>query len=165
MANSDHSAPSHRQISPPLTLRGMAQRSSSARSPQLVVAAVAARRFRSAQARRRRRQVALWGLVAVLVGMGSFGAGLLAAPLDYAFQPAAPKAVLLLDRSGRVFATIRSPQDREPVASGQIPEVMKQAIVAAEDERFFEHRGVDPLAVVRALWNDVSGAHLQGGST
>src|SRR4051794_6508784 len=143
----------------------MAQRSSSARSPQLVVAAVAARRFRSAQARRRRRQVALWGLVAVLVGMGSFGAGLLAAPLDYAFQPAAPKAVLLLDRSGRVFATIRSPQDREPVASGQIPEVMKQAIVAAEDERFFEHRGVDPLAVVRALWNDVSGTHLQGGST
>src|SRR4051794_7324882 len=143
----------------------MAQRSSSARSPQLVVAAVAARRFRSAQARRRRRQVALWGLVAVLVGMGSFGAGLLAAPLDYAFQPAAPKAVLLLDSSGNVFATIRSPQDREPVTSKQIPNVMKQAVVAAEDERFFEHSGVDPLAVVRALWRDATGAHLQGGST
>jgi penicillin-binding protein 1A len=42
---------------------------------------------------------------------------------------------------------------------------MKQAIVAAEDERFFEHRGVDPLAVIRALWRDATGAHLQGGST
>ena len=143
----------------------MAQRTSTARSPQPVVAAVAERRFRSARARRRRRQVALWAVVAMVVGAGSFGAGLLAAPLDYAFQPAAPKAVLLLDSSGRVFATIRSPQDREPVTSKQIPQVMKQAIVAAEDERFFEHSGVDPLAVVRAFWNDVSGAHLQGGST
>src|SRR3954447_18863438 len=143
----------------------MAQRTSSARTPQLIVAAVAERRFRSARARRRRRQVALWGVVAVVVGAGAFGAGLLAAPLDYSFQPAAPKAVLLLDSSGRVFATIRSPQDREPVTSAQIPVVMKQAIVAAEDERFFEHRGVDPLAVVRALWRDATGAHLQGGST
>src|SRR4051812_32869062 len=135
------------------------------RSPGDVVTAVARRRSRSAQLRRRRRQVALWLVVAIIVGLGSFGAGLLAAPLDSAFQPTPPQAVLLLDSSGRVFATIRAPQDQEPVPSSQIPAVMKNAVVAAEDERFFAHRGVDPLAVVRAVWRDASGAHLQGGST
>src|SRR3954453_5663705 len=135
------------------------------RSPGDVVTAVARRPSRSAQLRRRRRQVALWLVVAIIVGLGSFGAGLLAAPLDYAFQPTPPQAVLLLDSSGRVFATIRAPQDQEPVPSSQIPTVMKNAVVAAEDERCFAHSGVDPSAMLRAFWRDVSGAHLQGGST
>jgi penicillin-binding protein 1A len=143
----------------------MAGAGGSRRRSQDVATAVAERRFRSARARRRRRQLAVWALVGVLAGAGSFGAGLLAAPLDYDFQPLPPQAVLLRDHDGRVFATIRAPQDQEPVRSADIPNVMKQAIVAAEDERFFEHRGVDPLAVVRALWRDVTGAHLQGGST
>jgi penicillin-binding protein 1A len=143
----------------------MARTPAPRRSPHDVVAAVAERRSRSARIRRRRRQLGLWAIVAVLVGTGSFGAGLLAAPIDYSFQPVAPQAVLLLDASGRVFASIRAPQDQEPVRSDQIPAVLKNAVVAAEDERFFEHSGVDPLAVVRALWRDVTGAHLQGGST
>jgi penicillin-binding protein 1A len=146
------------------TLRWMPQDRAPRRAGD-VVAAVARRRTRSARLRRRRRQVALWAIVAVLVGVGSFGAGLVAAPLDYSFHPQAPQAVLLLDSDGRVFATIRSPQDQEPVRSAQIPTVVKDAVVAAEDERFFSHSGVDPLALVRALWNDVTGSHLQGGST
>jgi len=129
------------------------------------VTAVAARRSRSRHVRRRRRQVILWFIAAVLVATTTFGAGLLAAPVDYAFQPQPPQAVLLLDSHNRVFATIRSPQAEEPVASKDIPQVMKNAIVAAEDERFFAHRGVDPLAAVRALWRDITGSSLQGGST
>jgi penicillin-binding protein 1A len=133
--------------------------------PTRVVAAVVERRSRSARRRRRRRYVVLWMLLAVVVGLGAFAGGLLAAPIDYGFEPLPPQAVLLLDSSGRLFATIRAPQDQEPVPSADIPQVLKDAVVAAEDERFFEHRGVDPLAVVRALWRDVSGSHLQGGST
>src|SRR5690242_75707 len=102
-----------------------------------VASAVARRRFRTTYLRKRRRQVALWLVVTVLVGIGSFGAGLLAAPIDYSFQPVAPQAVLLLDASGKVFATLRAPQDQEPVPSADIPVVMKDAVVAAEDERFF----------------------------
>ncbi|MDQ1703892.1 MAG: hypothetical protein QOF18_258, partial [Frankiaceae bacterium] len=136
----------------------MARQPATPRSPHQVVAAVAERRSRSARLRRRRRQLALWVVVAGLVGAGSFGAGLLAAPLDYSFQPLPPQAVLLLDSAGRVFATIRAPQDQEPVRSDQIPAVMKNAVVAAEDERFFAHRGVVPLAVLRALWRDETGA-------
>src|SRR5205823_10472563 len=130
-----------------------------------VASAVARRRFRTTYLRRRRRQVALWLVLAVLVGIGAFGAGLLAAPIDYNFQPVPPQAVYLLDSSGKVFATIRAPQDQEPVSSAAIPTVMKDAVVAAEDERFFAHSGVVPLAVLRAFWRDVTGAHLQGGST
>ncbi|HET7530685.1 MAG TPA: transglycosylase domain-containing protein [Mycobacteriales bacterium] len=133
--------------------------------PTRVVAAVAERRSRTARRRRRRRHVVLWMLLAVLVGAGAFAGGLLAAPIDYGFEPLPPQAVLLVDSSGRVFGTIRAPQDEEPVPSKDIPQVLKNAVVAAEDERFFAHRGVDPLAVVRALWRDISGAHLQGGST
>src|SRR5881409_830961 len=106
------------------------------RSASDVVAAVTARRSRSARLRRRRRQVLLWLLVAMLAGGTAFTAGLLAAPLDYSFQPAPPQAALLLDAHGRVFATLRPPQVEDPVTSRQIPQVMKNAIVAAEDERF-----------------------------
>jgi len=133
--------------------------------PHAVVAAVAERRTRSARLRRRRRQVVFWLVVAVLAGTVTFAAGLLAAPVDYSFEPQAPQAVILLDDQGRPFATIRSPQNAEPVTDKQIPKVMRDAIVAAEDERFFAHSGVDPLAAVRALWRDVTGAKLQGGST
>src|SRR3954452_21799331 len=133
--------------------------------PTRVVAAVVERRSRTARRRRRRRYVILWMLLAAVVGAGAFAGGLLAAPIDYGFEPLPPQAVLLLDSSGRVFATVRAPQDQEPVPSADIPQVLKDAVVAAEDERFFAHRGVDPLAVVRAVWRDASGAHLQGGST
>ena len=133
--------------------------------PTRVVAAVVERRSRTARRRRHRRYVVLWMLMAVVVGLGAFAGGLLAAPIDYSFEPLPPQAVLLLDSSGRLFATIRAPQDQEPVPSADIPQVLKDAVVAAEDERFFEHRGVDPLAMVRAIWRDVSGSHLQGGST
>src|SRR3954452_3092399 len=133
--------------------------------PQAVVDAGAQGRRRSGGLRRRRRQVVFWLVVAVLAGTVTFAAGLLAAPVDYSFEPQAPRAVILLDSHGHPFATIRSPQNAEPVPGKDIPQVMKDAMVAAEDERFFAHRGVDPLAAVRALWRDVTGAKLQGGST
>src|SRR5213080_2924277 len=43
---------------------------------------------------------------------------------------------------------------------------MKQAIVAIEDKRFYEHRGVDLRGIMRAIWADVrGGGAVQGGST
>jgi penicillin-binding protein 1A len=128
-------------------------------------AAVAARRSRSAHVRRRRRQVLVWLLLAVVVGVVGFGSGLVAAPLDYNFQPVPPKSVLLLDAGGQPFATIRSPQIEDPVPVSQIPEVMREAIVAAEDKNFYSSNGIDPLAIARAAWRDVTGHSLQGGST
>ncbi|GAC1326465.1 MAG: hypothetical protein NVSMB13_11440 [Mycobacteriales bacterium] len=120
--------------------------------------------------RRRRRPlrllriVVLWMLLAVVVGGVAFGAGLLAAPADLSTSPPA-KAALLLDAGGALVATITSPQVREEIAASDIPDAMRQAMVAAEDERFFDHNGVDPMSVLRAASNDLSGSRTQGGST
>ncbi len=55
---------------------------------------------------------------------------------------------------------------RAVVAYRDVPEVMKQAILAAEDERFFQHGGVDYQGVLRAaLANLTSGGKKQGAST
>jgi penicillin-binding protein 1A len=52
------------------------------------------------------------------------------------------------------------------VPSQEIAPIMKQAIVAIEDRRFFEHRGIDVRGIARALWADVRHKGIvQGGST
>ncbi len=55
---------------------------------------------------------------------------------------------------------------RALVTIAEVPAVMKQAIIAAEDERFYQHSGVDMLGVLRAAYsNFVSGGKRQGAST
>lgn len=64
-----------------------------------------------------------------------------------------------------VIATFYS-QNRTVVPTSKIPKVMRQAIVAIEDRRFYEHHGVDPEALVRAVVkNQQAGDTVQGGST
>ena len=55
---------------------------------------------------------------------------------------------------------------RAVVGIQDVPEIMKQAILSAEDERFYQHGGVDTLGVLRAAYfNLVSGGKRQGAST
>ena len=51
------------------------------------------------------------------------------------------------------------------VPSKQISPQMKQAIVAIEDKRFYEHRGIDLHGMARALWPTSQRGLVQGGST
>ncbi|MBS0579383.1 MAG: penicillin-binding protein 1A [Proteobacteria bacterium] len=68
-------------------------------------------------------------------------------------------------RSGALIAQIGE-QRRIPVTYEQIPDLVKHAFLAAEDERFFEHGGIDYFGVVRAAIVDiVSGDKTQGAST
>jgi penicillin-binding protein 1A len=68
-------------------------------------------------------------------------------------------------RSGALIAQIGE-QRRIPVTYDQIPDLVKHAFVAAEDERFFEHHGIDYFGVVRAVLIDfISGDKTQGAST
>jgi penicillin-binding protein 1A len=68
-------------------------------------------------------------------------------------------------RSGGLIAQIGE-QRRIPVTYDQIPDLVKHAFLAAEDERFFEHHGIDYLGVVRAVVVDlISGDKTQGAST
>jgi penicillin-binding protein 1A len=55
---------------------------------------------------------------------------------------------------------------RNVVPIAEVPDAMKQAILAAEDERFYQHSGVDSLGILRAAYSNlVSGGKRQGAST
>jgi membrane peptidoglycan carboxypeptidase len=56
-------------------------------------------------------------------------------------------------------------QDRTMVTSEQVPEHVKQAVIAAEDRSFYDNRGVSPSGIARAFWNNLRGNSTQGGST
>jgi penicillin-binding protein 1A len=65
-----------------------------------------------------------------------------------------------------VLAVLRGSESRIVVSSDEIAPVMKQAIVAVEDRRFWQHRGVDIRGMARAVWADLRSKDVvQGGST
>ncbi len=66
--------------------------------------------------------------------------------------------------SGELIAQIGE-QRRNPVRFEQIPEIVKNAFIAAEDDQFFEHHGFDWKGIVRALFVNVTSSQRQGGST
>ena len=113
-------------------------------------------------------------LVALLLLAGSIGYAALCAFVYLA--PALPDVDTLRDvrlqvplrvysRDGRVIAQIGEYR-RIPVSYEDIPERVQQAFLAAEDDRFFRHHGVDYAGLMRAtLINLVSGQPSQGGGT
>ncbi len=67
---------------------------------------------------------------------------------------------------GSRLGYVQSDEIRTPVPWRDLPRRMRQAVVAIEDERFWQHEGVDYAAVVRAgIKNIESGKNVQGGST
>ncbi|MDC4232321.1 penicillin-binding protein [Actinomyces sp. B33] len=70
----------------------------------------------------------------------------------------------MLDSTGAVIARFYDKQ-RIVVPASNIADVMKSAIVAIEDKRFYEHHGVDPTGIARAALNNLGGSGTQGAST
>jgi penicillin-binding protein 1A len=67
---------------------------------------------------------------------------------------------------GTLLTRLHAEEDRTPLAFAQIPPVLVQAVVAAEDRRFYEHKGVDLRGIARAAArNAEAGETAQGGST
>ncbi|MDX1645033.1 MAG: biosynthetic peptidoglycan transglycosylase, partial [Thermoanaerobaculia bacterium] len=87
-----------------------------------------------------------------------------------------PRVETLVDDTPRIITRLYDRQ-REPFASyarerrmllaeGEVPEVLQNALVAAEDANFFEHGGVDPRGALRAAFiNLTRGGRSHGGST
>jgi penicillin-binding protein 1A len=72
----------------------------------------------------------------------------------------------VVDRTGRQVATLTGNQRRILIPSEQISQTVKQAVVAIEDQRFYEHRGIDFQGIGRAIIQDVlSQDTTQGAST
>jgi penicillin-binding protein 1A len=123
---------------------------------------------------RRIRKLRLLALVVVLglLSFASFTFGLVTAIAGQLpqYDPAHQKKIAhdgyIFDRDGQLLAVLRGKESRVILKSEQIAPIMKQAIVAIEDRRFYEHRGVDLRAIGRALAADIENkAVVQGGST
>ncbi|HEX2058305.1 MAG TPA: transglycosylase domain-containing protein [Actinomycetota bacterium] len=85
-------------------------------------------------------------------------------PEDLEFKLA--QSSKIFDSKGRLITTLHRGQNRTNVTLDQIPQVLQNAVIAIEDERFYEHGGVDLRAIFRAaLANASAGDIEQGGST
>lgn len=76
------------------------------------------------------------------------------------------QTTVIYDRNGSVIAKLFAEQNRTDVPLEEIPAALRQAVIATEDQRFYQHKGVDPLGILRALWVDITRPNvLHGGST
>ena len=128
----------------------------------------------SPRPRRRVRKRRLAALVAVLFVAASlsFTFGLVRAvasevpSLDPAAQRSDVDTVVYAENGRSVLAVLRGDESRVLVATEDIAPIMRQAIVSVEDQRFYEHNGVDVQGIARALWQDVRQQSIvEGGST
>ncbi len=112
------------------------------------------------------------GVVLAAMAFPVVGAlGLIGQSAAEEFTPEEPPPLTLsqrsriLDRNGAVIATLFS-ENRVPVRLRQVPVHVRNALIAIEDNRFYEHRGIDVKGTLRALArNSSAGTVEQGGST
>ena len=110
----------------------------------------------------------------VLLGLGVVGA-LLGAFVLALLYPTLPSLENLTDYRPKIPLRVVSAEGdllgefgeerRAIVSIGDVPEIMKKAILAAEDERFYSHGGVDYLSVLRAAASNLASGTQQGAGT
>jgi penicillin-binding protein 1A len=114
------------------------------------------------------RRAFLVSSLAVALSFLSVAGGLVAlyATTELPPIPPLPETSRLLDRDGRELAELHAGIDRDMIRIERMPEHLLAAVVATEDADFLRHDGLDPSAIVRAGWADVTSGSLgQGGST
>ena len=133
--------------------------------------------------RRRRKQkghpvqrVLVWGALALFTAIVAGGLGVVgwvmatadSAPNINQLKPHVPGQLSqVYAADGQRLGDIASLTLRSYVPGNQIPNRLREATVAIEDRRFYQHGGVDYMAILRAAVRDVldGGNSLQGGST
>ncbi len=121
----------------------------------------------------RKLRLALLLLVLLMLMLVAFTFGLVRAlageipSLDPAAHHTEVNSVVYASNGHSVLAVLQGEQSRVLVGTKDIAPIMRQAIVAVEDRRFFERKGgVDLRGVARALWDDVRNQSIvEGGST
>ncbi|MBQ7453645.1 MAG: penicillin-binding protein 1A [Selenomonadaceae bacterium] len=104
-------------------------------------------------------------VMAVGVGIGFVTANLnVKADLSKDILP--PASSQIYDSAGNEIANIHATENRMPVKIEQIPVNLQNAFIAVEDNRFYEHKGVDPRGLLRAIYTNIVAQEIaEGGST
>lgn len=111
-----------------------------------------------------------WQVCAGVIIVGSVSVGLWGSfyikGLDVSlFNQPLPEATIVLDKNGQVASQL-SASRINAVPLKDIPQGLIDAIVAVEDRRFFEHKGIDVKSIFRAVGRDVvKGSYSEGAST
>lgn len=106
------------------------------------------------------KRLAIWGgLIALLGAIGLFTAVFFAARSMPSFaelkQSQVGQTILVRARDGSEIVEL-GPSYGQWIPAGEIPSVMKDAMIAVEDHRFYSHPGVDPAGLARAVYNAVN---------
>jgi len=132
-------------------------------------------RWKSASAKPRKKRgwlwrLANWGLVAAIWG----GVALALAVGWYAYdlpevtsiaKTGRQPSITMIAADGSQIAAVGDVHGRT-IGLNEVPPVLRQALIAVEDRRFYEHLGVDPRGLARAMLANLrAGRIVQGGST
>ena len=107
-------------------------------------------------------------LLIMLVGSScaEFIASLPELSADDLKEPELAQTSKIFDNEGNLIRTLHGIENRTIVPLDRIPKVAQRAVIAIEDERFYEHEGVDLKAIFRAAFANLgSGEIKEGGST
>jgi penicillin-binding protein 1A len=110
---------------------------------------------------------ALAGLPAAAVLAGSVKSASASLPDLATMRPLAqPERSQVYDRNGKLIDVLHDEQDRIVVPLSSMPKILQDAVLAAEDQRFYQHHGIDDRGILRAVVaNLLEGETVQGGST
>lgn len=107
------------------------------------------------------------GVLALIPAVHALGSSLQghAQTANVTLDPLAQRS-LVYDHNGDLLASLHADQNRSPVPLEKVPAVVQDAVLDVEDNRFYDHGGVDLRSLVRAFRTNVNGGGvLQGGST
>jgi len=108
--------------------------------------------------------------ILVLIGLGAIAVGVFVLLVARTTVPtpndlATSEATIVYWSDGTTEIGRLGDATRRSVALDEIPDDVQKAVLAAEDRAFYDHGGVSPLGVGRAIVNNVTGGSTQGGST
>ena len=105
----------------------------------------------------------LWGFIGVAGIVAYYAAQL--PPIDQLAVPKRPPNIAILAADGSLLAN-RGETGGRSVALKELPPYLPRAFVAIEDRRFYDHFGVDPVGIARAMFRNITSRGVaQGGST
>jgi len=126
---------------------------------------VKTRKSRGAKKRHWLRNTLLIGGGLIVVCIVAFIGVIFMTPVPTPNELATSQATIVYWNDGESELGRLGDSTRRSVTLEEIPEITQQSVLAAEDRTFYEHGGISPLGLGRAVINNITGGSTQGGST